>query len=598
MRSALAPLRFARPLDISRTGCAPAGWSKGDDVFALTPNPGFVLILAALVAVAAPRGLGAPTIAGAALAALWMLLDRDFGAAAAMAQMGLPVILLDLDTLNRIFGIAMLIALIIGAAYSGGRRHRYEDAAILLLAGGSVSALFVGDLLSFVAAAAVAGLAAVWTTFSSPRPGASEAGARLLVWLGLEGLLFLIGVALQLAAGGGRSVLTHLSLNSLGGAFIFAALMIRVGAPLAHVWLKDVVSHASPLGGAALSAFTSMLGVYALARFFPAEPMLIAVGVGMMLTGAFFSAAESDLRRAAAYGLTAQTGVCVALTGVGSPLALAGAQAQAFAAIVAFFSLQLALGNVIERVGEVRTSGRGGFARAMPITTALLLISGLAVAGAPGLLLYGALTVALEATAQWELRGVWAIVAGVSAVLAITLFVRPTLAAFAPTPAREARFREAPFSMLLGAILATFFCIAIGVAPSWLFDLLPTELTFQPYAPDRLDRQIELLGAAGAVYLALRMASGARKTAPESAELMDVDTLYRGPLAAAGRWMGIVLLRFYSATRATSEAVVNRLGRRMGAWVARFDNPYRPVVSGGIALWAVGALLLIVLFWT
>jgi multicomponent Na+:H+ antiporter subunit D len=111
-------------------------------VLAITLNPGFVCILAALVALAAPRVVRPALIVAAAALALWLMLDREFGAAQAARQMGLPVVLLQLDALNRIFGIAMLIALIVIGVATGARRNRAEDAAILTLAGGAVSALF------------------------------------------------------------------------------------------------------------------------------------------------------------------------------------------------------------------------------------------------------------------------------------------------------------------------------------------------------------------------------------------------------------------------------------------------------------------------
>ena len=253
---------------------------------ALTLNPGLVPIIAALLILAMPRTARSPMIVASALAAFWLLLDHEFGAGGAMVQMGLPVVPFKLDELNRIFGITLLIALIVIGIYSGARRNRYEDAAILLLAGSAVSALFVGDLISFVAALALGGLAAAWVVFASPLEGASRAGARLLIWHGLEGLLFLVGVAFHLSSGTAALAVGRLDITSIGGAFIFAALMIRVGAPAMHVWLKEVTSHASPTGAGALSSFTTRLGVYALARGFPSEPRLIWIGAAMVVVGA------------------------------------------------------------------------------------------------------------------------------------------------------------------------------------------------------------------------------------------------------------------------------------------------------------------------
>ncbi len=557
-------------------------------MLALTLNPGFVLILAALAVLVIPRGLNAPTIAGAALLALWMLLDYEFGAAAAMAQMGLPVVLLDLDALNRSCGIALLIALIVIALYSGARRNRFEDSAILLLAGGAVSALFLGDLVSFVAAAALAGLAAAALVFVSPLEGAARAGVRLLMWHGLEGLLFLVGVAFHLSGGAQSAVIDRLDPNTLGGGFIFAALMIRVGAPLAHVWLKDIVSHASPIGGAALSAFACMIGVYALARFFPAAPLLAPIGGAMIVIGIVFAAAEDDLRRAGAYGLTAQTGVSVALIGVGSPLALAGAEGGAFAATFAFMALQMALGNVVHRLGHARVSGLAGLARSMPITSILIFIGGLAVASAPGLALFAAHAVALEAAAEWELRALWSLIGLASAVLFVALTLRPALAAYQAIAKPKRGIVEAPFSMLLGTVLCVFFCVAIGLAPRWLYDLMPTEVSFQPYAPDRLAEQFALLGVAGLVFLALRAAGLAPRE--RALRLLDIDALYRGPLAGVGRWLGVLMLRVYGAARQAMGGATQRASAGLGEMLRGLDRPYR-VRTATLAQWLAIAIL-------
>jgi len=559
-------------------------------MLALTLNPGFVPLIAALLVLAMPRTLRSPLIVLAALAAFWLLLDHEFGAASTVAQMGLPVVLLNLDELNRIFGIALLIALIVIGIYSGARRNRYEDAAILLLAGGAVSALFVGDLISFVAALALGGLAAAWVVFASPIEGASRAGARLLIWHGLEGLLFLVGVAFHLSAGAQASVVARLDVTSIGGAFIFAALMIRVGAPMAHVWLKDVVSHASATGAGALSVFTTMLGVYALARLFPSEPLLIWIGAAMVVLGAFYAAAEDDIRRAAAYGVTMQTGICVALIGVGTPLALAAAEGHAFATILSFLALQLFLGAVLERHGSVRASQLAGVGRTMPISALLLIGCGLAVSAAPGLVLFASQAASLEATARWDLRWLWLLVWASPAVLLVSLLLRPALAAY--TPLREVRpIREAPFSMLLGAGLALFLCFAVGLAPRWLFDLMPADVGFQPFELDRITPQLQLLGATGIVFILLRATRVVAKE--QGVDLLDIDAMYRGPLAQAGRWAGVLALRVYGAwqswTRRTSQAA----GRGLAALAAACDRPYAPSSTAALTFLCVGGVLLV-----
>ncbi len=558
----------------------------------ITLNPGFIPLLAALLVLAAPQALRAPLMALSAFSALWLLLDREFGVDASVQQMGLRIVPLELDALNQVFGIGLLIALVVIAAYSSGRKNRFEDCAILVLAGGAVSALFVGDLILFAATAALASFGAAWVVFASPLRQSARAGVRLLVWQGLEGLLFLVGIALHIADNQGVTTIRRLSVGELSGAFIFAALMIRVGAPLAHVWFKDAVAHAAPAGAAAISAFSVMLGVYALARFFPAEALLVPAGAVMVGLGAFYAAAEDDLRAAAAYAQTAQTGIGLTLVGVGSPLALAAVEAHAFTCILAFAALQMSLGNIVERRGEARASGLAGLGQGMPLTTGFLLLSGLACAGFPGLALYPTFAAALEAAAQWETRWLWTLFSCLPAILFVGLCLRASLAAH--KRADPAPYAEAPYGMLLGVSLASFFCVALGIAPHWLYNLTPTEMSIDPFALDRVARQFELIGAAGVVFLALRLFGVAPADAPT--RLLDMDAVYRGPVAAAGRWAGEVALRALGAAQFGWDQVSGEAGTRLGAWLRRLDRPYVQTWSGPAQLLAIAAAILMALF--
>ena len=561
-------------------------------MLAFALNPGFLLIVAALLCFATPRR-ARPIIMGvAALAAIRLMLGGQFGVRSAMAQMGLPVVLLNLDALNRIFGVAMLIALIIIAIYSSARRNRYEDAAILVLAGGAVTTLFVGDLVSFVAAAELAALGASWVVFASPLEGANRAGVRLLVWHGLEGLLFLVGVALHLSAHQGSSALDRLDVHVIGDAFIFAALLVRVGAPIAHVWLKDAIAHASASGAPALSAFTTMLGVYALARLFPAEPLLMPVGAAMCVIGSLMGMASDDFRRSAAYGLMAVTGVCVMLVGYGSPLALAAAEGHAFAAIIAFVALQMALGAVVSRIGNAHAGAMGGLAPAMPLSIALVLFCGLAVSSLPGAASYATHAVALEATEQYDLRWLWAVIAAVPAALFVAFALRPALVAHRVSEVERARPPgETPYPMVLGTAIAAFFCFSVGIAPGWLYGLMPTELTFQPFDADQLPPHLEMLGAAGALYIVLWSIGMAPRE--RAIALLDLDSFYRGPVASLAGWSGVLALRVYGAGQAGFARVGEMAGRGLARLTRTWDRPYKQNLMGIAQFMMIAGILLL-----
>ncbi len=540
-------------------------------MLAVTLNPGFVLLLGALAVLASPKGFRAATMALSALLALWLLLDHEFGAAAAVAQMGLPVRLLVLDPLNRIFGLGMLLALIVVAIASNARQNRFEDAAILFTYGGAVSALFVGDFVSFIAMMSLSGLAGAWTVFCSPLEGSNRAGGRALIWRGLEGLSFLVGLAFHLAASEARSEFVSLDLTSIGGCFIFAALLIRVGAPLAHVWFVDAAAYASPVGATALTPIGAMLGLYALARLFPAEPALTGIGVALIAVGLLFAAAEDDLRRAGAYALLAQTGLFLLLIGIGSPLAMAGAAGGAFSAMLAAIAFQALLGSIVTARGAALRSNLGGLAKAMPMTAPLLLAAGLAVAAAPGFASFATHAVALDALAQQPVA-IRILVSAIPAVLLACLAIAPAWTAFRAVARAPAR-HETSFSLLLSASLSLFFSLSVGLAPSWLYDLMPSQLSYAPYALDRLGAALQASGAAAFCATCLYAVGVWPK--PVAKDLLDIDALYRGPLAASARWLGVVGLRLYGAWQSLAERAARAFGSLTIGWVKSLDRPYR-----------------------
>lgn len=527
----------------------------------LTLNPGFAPLLAALIVFAIPLRLRPWLMAGVGLAGFVLLLGREFGAAEAIAQMGLPVVFLSVDALNRVFGVAALILLIAIAIYSSSRRNASEDAAILLLSGGVLAALFAGDLISFVAAASLAGLAAAWVVLASDVSGAGRAGGRLLVWNGIEGLLLLLGVAMRLRLGSEGLALTRMDVSNVGDSFILAALLIRVAAPLVHVWFKDAVSHASPTGAAALSAFTTVLGVYGLARLFPAEPLLTPIGAAMIVLGAVYAAADGNLRRSAAYVQIMCFGVCVALIGVGSPIAMAAAEGHAFTLALAFAGLQLALGDT-----ERLESGD----RRRPNTLAIAFF-GVAVSAMPGLGPFITQVVALEAAGQWGLRWLWVLITAAPGVAFICLALRPAFVVGARS--RSTTQQGQPFSAVLAQVLLGFFCFAVGLAPQWLYGLLPAELAFEAYTLRHVAIQLQVLGAAGLLAAWLPRAAERRAMA---AAAYDIDAMYGGPLAALGRWFASVILSGYDLIKRAFGDGSRVLGAAIYAVLRLCDRPFEP----------------------
>ncbi|HVK80521.1 MAG TPA: proton-conducting transporter membrane subunit, partial [Verrucomicrobiae bacterium] len=253
---------------------------------------------------------------------------------------------------------------------------------------------------------------------------------------------------------------------------------------------------------------------------------------------------------------------------------------------------QAALGAIVDRTGAARISGFVGLSRAMPFTSFLLLGAGLGVAAVPGFASYATHAVALEAFGQWETIWLWVLTALVPAVTFISLALRPALSIYRPLP-KPMRMNEAPFSMLLGAGLATFFCLSVGMAPRWLYDLMPTQLAFQPFELDRVAPQLQLLGVAGLITIGFRVTAVMPRDLP--IQLLDIDALYRGPLAGAGRWAGVLLLRVYGSWQDLSRRVARGTTNLAQAWVSRCDRPYAASISSFVQLASIAAVLALML---
>lgn len=561
-------------------------------MLAIALNPGFVMLAGALIVLAAPAAFRTPVMILSAIGALALLLAPDYGRYGAFAQIGLTMAPLALDALNYLFGLAFIVATMLIAIYASGRDKRYEDAAILLLAGAATSAMFVGDLVSFVAAAELAGLAATWIVFCAGERGAYRAGVRLLIWQGIEGLLLLAGVAFVISDGL-RTEFGQMDARTIGGALFLGGLAIRVGAPLAHVWLKDVVPRASPAGAVALAVFPALVGVYGLARAFPGEPALIYGALGMMAIGAAFACAEDDLRRAMTYSLQAQLGVAIASIGLASPAGLAGGAAHAFTTTFAYLLVFMALGVFVRRYGSASAAALQGAAQTAPATTALLAIGALAAVTAPGLSGYVSFAVAREA-ARGDVPWLAPVFVAVAALAAAHTLMRPFLVIFTP-PRRPlpAPPRAPVFSMLLAMTIAAFLCLMIGVAPAWLYALTPPgPIVFWPFTLSAVTMQVSALFGAAAAYMAVRavgLAPGER-----AMRIMDVDALYRGPFAGIGRWTGVVMLRLYGVWQTMSGAGAGRIGRAFAAFARAGDRPYRDAWGGAAGFAAIVMVLALI----
>jgi NADH-quinone oxidoreductase subunit L len=179
------------------------------------------------------------------------------------------------------------------------------------------------------------------------------------------------------------------------GVVIAICLLICVGAfaksaqvPF-HTWLPDAMEGPTPVSALIHAATMVTAGVYLIARMFPyfelaptAADIAAFVGLATLLIAATIALAVTDLKRIIAYSTMSQIGYMIMGVAIG---AYAGGLFMLMAH--AFFKalLFMAAGSVISAMANNQNvDDMSGFRRALPFTSALLLVGCLALAAFPG----------------------------------------------------------------------------------------------------------------------------------------------------------------------------------------------------------------------
>jgi len=209
-----------------------------------------------------------------------------------------------------------------------------------------------------------------------------DAGMRYLIIQVLSGVILLAGT-LFYAAEHGTLEFGHIGLEGVAGWLIFIAFGIKCAFPMAHNWLTDAYPEATVTGTVFLSAFTTKVAVYALARGYPGTELLVYIGAAMTCFPIFFAVIENDLRRVLAYSLINQEGFMVVGIGIGTALAINGAVSHAFNDVIFKGLLFMSMGAVLHMTGRINVSDLGGLYKTMPKTTVLCIVGAASISAFP-----------------------------------------------------------------------------------------------------------------------------------------------------------------------------------------------------------------------
>lgn len=486
-------------------------------------QPGLVLILGALLVPLLPGRLRGAWMLALPLAGFAQLLALEPGSHLHWSLFGLELAPIRVDRLSLAFGYIFYIAAFLGVIYSLHVKDTLQQVAALAYAGAAIGAVFAGDLITLFVFWELTAIASVFLILARRTRRAYRVSMRYLVIQIGSGVILLAGVVLHYLDSGSIAF-DRLGLTGPGTALILFAFGIKCAFPLLHNWLQDAYPEATETGTVFLSAFTTKLAVYALARGYAGTDMLIWIGALMTAFPIFYAVIENDLRRVLAYSLNNQLGFMVVGIGIGTELSLNGTVAHAFCHILYKALLFMSMGAVLLRVGTVKGSELGGLYKSMPWTAGFCIVGAASISAFP--LFSGFVSKALILLAALE--------EGHLAVFFVLLFASagvfhhsgikiPYFAFFAHDSGK--RCQEAPVHMLLAMGITAALCIGIGVFPGPLYSILPFVVDFEPYTMAHVVAQLQLL-LFSALAFGVLMRTGLYPPELKSTNL-DFDWLYR-----------------------------------------------------------------------
>jgi len=289
------------------------------------------------------------------------------------------------------------LAVIFSVDYMHGEQQlaRYY-AFVLFFIGGMTGLVLTSNLLLmffFWEITALCSYALI--SFHNDDPKAVAGGIKALIITQFGGIGLLAGALLLYAYTGSNDFQPLLENPAIVPAGVLAWMgfgcLIAAAAKSAQfpfqTWLPDAMEAPTPISALIHAATMVNAGVYLLARFYPAfaivpgwrEAVMIC-GMLSALLAAMMAMVATDLKRVLAYSTVSQLGFMVYAVGAGGVFA---SQFHLLSHSVFKALLFLAAGAVIHSIGTRDMRQMGGLGQHMPLTRAVFIVGGLALAGIP-----------------------------------------------------------------------------------------------------------------------------------------------------------------------------------------------------------------------
>jgi NAD(P)H-quinone oxidoreductase subunit 4 len=393
-------------------------------------------------------------------------------------------------------------------------RPRLHNSLILLINAGIAGALMSQNLLLFIIFYELELipfylLIAIW---GGEKRG--YASTKFLLYTAVSGLLVIfsfLGIAftsktfsfefsqLQSQGFSGLDLTTQLLLLSA----LLIGFAIKTPLVPLHTWMPDTYVEASPSTTILLGGIFAKLGTYGLLRFglqlFPVTwqtvaPGLAVIGTVSVIYGAMNAIAQRDIKRMVAYSSIGHMGYILVAAAAGTELSVLGAIAQMVAHGL-ILALLFYLVGIVEQTTGTRDldilNGLMNPIRGLPLTSALLILAGMASAGIPGLVGFVAEFIVFQGSfATFPIPTLICIISsGLTAVYFVILINRTC---FGKLDNSRAYYARVTVKEQWPALVLTAIVLFLGVQPNWLLRWMePTSITIvaQLHYPKMSDRR-------------------------------------------------------------------------------------------------------------
>ena len=585
----------------------------------LSSLPPFVLFFVGAVVIAFTRGtvrkvliLAIPLVGG-----LNLLFGVEPGLHLQFDLLGYTLTPYRADKLSLLFGYLFHLAAFLGFVYAlhlgdgapegsvagevgeddivGNASAGLQHVAAMVYAGSALGAVFAGDFITLFIFWEILAISSAFLVWARKSERSYATGFRYLIIHVISGVLLLSG-ALMLAHETGSIEFGHVGLAGTGAAgwILLLSFGIKAGFPLLHNWITEAYPESTPTGTVFLSAFTTKVAVYALARSFVGTDVLIYIGTAMTFFPIFYAVLENDLRRVLGYSMINQIGFMVAGIGIGTSMAVNGAVAHAFADVIFKGLLFMSMGAVMTMTGRTKGTDLGGIYKTMPFTAGLCIVGASAISAFPLFSAFVTKSMIMVAAIEEHHYVVWLFMLFASAgVLEHAGIKIPFFSFFAHDSGIRAK--EPPRNMLIAMSIGAVLCVLIGVFPTQFYTLLPYEMDYHPYDLRHVVTQLQLL-AFGALGFITLVKSGVY---PDEKRAIHVDAewFYR----KAGPWLiGTVGRAVTRVDVYVRSSVLEFVGSIMHG-AKRTHGPVGPLAkswpTGSMVLWVAILLVAYLLFY-